>query len=410
MPAGRTILTDRSRYSLGLGECQMARYYSYNALDKGLRKVGSSTPLTTGTLIHECLAKILVEVKDKGSIPSEDFVRQVIAESKVSHKQLIGDGGYYGIDVGEESNLLQEQDNLVEGLTWGWHLHVLSAITSEFDVVSVEQEELYEVPDGPYNVIQMSRPDFVLRSKATKKLVLGDFKSTAALNEEWVREWASSIQMAVGTLGVEARLKEPVEQFYIHALVKGSRKSEYNASIKDYDGPRRQQSVFCYGYAQEGNMPFLEASWRPTWKYVDAAGANRTLGRGWEKVSTHLYPGGVEAWVKSLPKDLLMKQFAIIGPYQRQDHQIKQYVRSMVAEEVRNQSKLDCLPVGLPWESEEFQGQLDKAFPRSYNCFKYGSRCQFYELCFRHPGWDKPLENGYIVREANHELEKGQVS
>jgi hypothetical protein len=396
----------------------MARYYNYEALGKGIRKIGSSTPLITGTQIHECLAKLMIETRDfGGAIPYEGFVRNVIKDSQDIYKKTIAKEGFLEIGVdaeippafilqGEEAILLQEQCNLIEGLVWGWYLHVLQAITSEFEIVSVEQEELYEILDGPYKIIQMSRPDFVLRSRVTKKLVLGDFKSTAQLNDEWVREWASSIQMAVGTLGVEARLKEPVEQFYIHALVKGGRKSDYNTATKAYDGPRRQQSLFCYGYTQEGNMPFLEASWRPSFKYVDNAGKNRTLGPGWNKVPTHLYPGGVEAWVKSLPKDLLMKQFAIIGPYQRQDHQIKQYLRSMVAEEVRNQSKLDCLPEGLPWTSEEFQGQLDKAFPRSYNCFEYGSRCQFYELCFRHPGWDKPLENGYIQREANHQLEK----
>ena len=67
----------------------------------------------------------------------------------------------------------------------------------------------------------------------------------------------------------------------------------------------------------------------------------------------------------------------------------------------------EVLPRQDVWRECEPEAQqaLDRMFPRTFNCYSYGSRCPYYNLCFKGPGWDKPFDHGYVEREPHHAQE-----
>ena len=48
------------------------------------------------------------------------------------------------------------------------------------------------------------------------------------------------------------------------------------------------------------------------------------------------------------------------------------------------------------WSQPEVQRELDRQFPRSYECRRYGerSRCQFEDICFEREGYGDPEGSG----------------
>ena len=64
------------------------------------------------------------------------------------------------------------------------------------------------------------------------------------------------------------------------------------------------------------------------------------------------------------------------------------------------------------WPDPRFQALMDRLFPRSYECRRYGGRhrCQFETLCFYKEGWADPMGTGrYVDRRPHHQDELVQA-
>jgi hypothetical protein len=417
---------------MGQAQCMRKRFLQFSALNGyGFVRNSNSLPLATGIYVHEALAGVLRWAKmtqtlnqtiDVESAQFAATVRPLISKQIDAYKSLVTAKGFLNIEGAEEiKHIMEEQASLIEGLTWGWCRAMLPDLLANFTIVDVEEEELFPVGE---DIVQMSRPDFILRRKVDGKLALADFKTSSYVNESYAAEYRNSIQMAVGTLGAEHRLKEPIEFYYIFVLVKGQRKNEYEQSTGDYSGPRRQNSPFCYGYCRPANPPLEpDENWQPKWKYLGADGKKHTLGRNYEK--TPIWKGSfsykpkdmtnAEFWARSIPMDVLEEHFVQIGPYERQDLLIPEYLKEMVHEERRYIQNLWKLfefetETGSGWETLAYQDKLCELFPRSWNCYSFSSPCPYIPVCFKHPGWTDPLGTGkFVLRTPHHGPETEQA-
>lgn len=373
--------TDRSRFVLG-HQCQLKRYWTYHHAGKGLSSPRLGLELWTGLLIHAALAKLLELVQPLKAVPPPEALREAWAAARAEAERKLPWASDFTI---------QEQSALAEGLYWAFIRSQLPYLLEHYEIVAIEQEiELLLEAD----LTLMTRPDLVLRRKSTGKLVLCDFKSTSGLGDQFLQEFRDSPQMAAYTLAIEKHFGEPVEEYMIWALVKGSRKKFTKKGMPDSPEPR-QYSSLCYAKFQEPNPPLSpDTSWdlggfwydkQPTWlqNFSQAAAEESPL----------------ECFVRLLPQSILFEQFAIIGPYPRQQFAGQLFLDSLKGEEARWQKKLQELGAKPTHEA------LIRVIGPSYACWSYGSRCSFYDLCFK-IGQQDPLESGWEPREPHHATEK----
>jgi hypothetical protein len=223
-----------------------------------------------------------------------------------------------------------------------------------------------------------------------------------------VDQFRDSVQMAVGTLGVERRLGVEVDHYYIHVLVKGGRGVFRNRG-RESPG-KRQYSHLCYAQVHSPNPPITQqTTWETKGLWIDKTPI-------WEAYFSQK-PGdesNAEFWVDSISLEIKNESIAFIGPYTKQAHMIPQYLRSVEGEEKRWLArlwKLYDIEQKYGWKSKQFQDALDHEVPRSYQCNDlYGERCPYYRLCFKEPGWEDPIGTGeYAHRIPNHLAEKEQL-
>src|SRR5207244_9013740 len=106
---------------------------------------------------------------------------------------------------------------------------------------------------------------------------------------------------------------------------------------------------------------------------------------------------------------VLEKVCFVLGPMNRQDHQIASMRRSMLAEEEGWQAvlwELYDLQQAHPWASREVQEALDRLIPRSWNCRPFGKeyKCEFFGICHKEQGWEDPLGSGRWQPRLPHHL------
>lgn len=416
----------------------MARYFKYHAANGyGFVKKGRSLPLATGSSIHEALAEVLILHKD-GKPTSDEVYREIIQAKIKDYQDLIKSRGFLHLeDKTEVLFTMHEQSTLIEGLYWGWIRVMLPELLRDFEILDVEREEaivhgcscgnagsndISSHSSECSGILQQARPDFLARRRAEaggnrllRRLSNHDFKTAAYLPDSYVDEYRESIQMAIGCKAAELRLGEKVDEYYIHAIIKGTRRPEYSPETSSYSGPIRQNSFICYGYHRHANPPLQAEDWQPKFKYVGQDGKNHTLGKYYTKEpiweaefnGKPAQMSNVEYWVKTLPVHYLNELFVIIGPYPRPDHLLKHYEPEMVAHEKEWIEKLWKLyeAENLGGDSEELAHSL---IPRSWNCHHYGMPCEYLPICF---GQEKdPLGSGkYGLRRPHHKLELDQM-
>lgn len=414
-------LFDRSRYTTGLGHCNMERYLRYHRENPGvlaatgLQRSGLYVPLATGQHCHSGLASVLEAVMARPSfdfnpdIPPDayaaelrDIFRPGIEAAVAAYAAEYEKAGFVDVQEGEEAAyLLAEQSALVRGMSWGFVRSQLPGLIAEFEVVEVEREGLMQV--GEYRIqggceehpgaeacvipiVYMLRPDAVLRRRRDRKLFTLDFKTAYSLEDSWQRQWENNLQMATQGLEVEIRLGEKVEGYYMLGLLKGSRRS---VMIDDGDGgkvkgPRRQSSVWCYGYLNPGNPPIQEPAWEH--EYTRKKGYSRAA--IWQD-----YEGGPEALAFAMPERLLHEQFLLLGPFERNETTIQRWLQEAPHEEARWIERLRAIKRGEP---------VEQHVTSSWECWQYEGPCSFVPACYGFPSW----EGLYKPREPHHEEEK----
>lgn len=386
-------LLDRSRYACGF-QCPRKRFLNYHAGESGLGYQHKTTkiPLARGIYIHEGLAIICKGLQDSGQANEvgDEFIRMAASFAVTEYRKELK-RGYQDYPEEHLAFTINEQATLIEGLIWAWSRVMLPIIQAEFEVISVEQEELFPIPNS--NIIIMSRPDIILRRKSDGKLGNHDFKTSSSTGDWWTSQWRDSVQMELGSMGAEQRLGEPIGHYYMHGLTTGKR---HVFSAGGRNSPEeRQYSRLCYARTYPPNPP---QTTKTTWDYK---GFWVDCNPIWEAEFTQKPADqtNVEFWVKEMPKSELDGLFTLAGPYYRQQGMKKHLLNEIKSNEHRWVDNLWTL-----WETQENKGDvdllLDSLFPRSYRCWEYNSRCEFYGPCREGGNWDE-----FEERKPHHEAE-----
>jgi hypothetical protein len=408
-----------------------------------------------------------------GQAVPNTVVRAAVQDAQLQYGLTVAARGFaYMADQPAVAETLREQNYLIEGLIWAWVLEVLPEVLSRGRVVEVEHDETFVfgctcgLSDGVgsqadhearecQGIGLMCKPDFLLETWATQELEYHEFKGTGSDGPAFRDKWEVMIQMFAATLDAERRRGKSVGAIYVHGLLKGRRGQEYNPESGKYDvGPDRQSSVLVYGYRKPAVPPMEAEEWAAqySWQELDEKSGqvvNRRLGKVWKKAGVWDLPeqlltpelqSRAEWWAKWIPAEVRRKQLVVLGPFSRQAIMVPHFLEECVGEEGRWRQGLwdlyergqqiiheayangsGVLPEDLDqmnawwevvWPDPRFQSLLDRLFPRSYECRRYGekSSCQFENICFGREGWAAPLGSGkYILRRPHHQPELDQA-
>jgi hypothetical protein len=423
-------LTDRSRYVSGLAHCPRYRYLTYHSGPHGygLSRTSTSVPLATGTYIHQALADILV--CELGSrITKRPVTRQeardVINKAVEDYRKVVAARPLNGLaDPGEAEFTADEQACLIEGLCWAWYRIMLPIVRSEFEIIDIEREEsvvfacncgvgdmtpVDSHKDDCQGICLMSRPDVLLRRLEDGKIGNHDFKTGAGMSDAKMEEWRRSIQMVMGAVGSEIRLGEKIDHFYMHALIKGSR-GKFKKKGQPELPYRRTYSHLCYAKIIPPAPPATrKLIWSTKGYWYDKTPIWKA-----ELVGKPAEMSNSEYWTMDVLDEATLNDcFQLVGPYERNDTMLESFQREIVGEETRWIDALWHLyevEAEHPWDTAEFQAELERMIPRSYDCITFGSTCPMSDLCFYEQGWKDPLGLGrYEHRHSHHEPENEQM-
>jgi hypothetical protein len=439
-------LVDRSRYKLGTGRCPQARYLNYHAgpTGYGLTAQGESLPLATGSYVHLGSQGFCDILQKDDRLPELDETRAIIEDVRREYVALCEAKGYLGILAGEHTaETITEQSALISGLLWMLRLKILPWLHSQYRVLSVETERPHFLSctcgagPAPYQwhlerncqgKILMLRNDILGLRRGGTTLAYFEIKTTGWESDAWAEQWESDPQLGLGTLDVDKLLGAEVTELYIIGLNKGPRRRDKD----DPMGRRKQMSSLCFGYKRPGNPPFVNDDWLPAYEWINENGEVKRASRAhkrtgiwelnasdwvtWQSYRSHDPSlSAEEFWARNLPESVKDRVGFVLGPMNRQDHQIASVRVSMLGEEERWQEILWQLYEAqqtMAWSSPEFQTLMDRLVPKSWQCRPFGKdhQCQFYGICHRQPGWEDPIGSGkFKPRLPHHELEMEQA-
>lgn len=455
------LYVDRTRYQTGLAECMMARFLGHHYLNSGIVLKGNSIPLTTGTSVHSPLEDICLYCKarreEDPELPTatllkelEDLwiVRNAIVEAITDYTIAVDQTGLKGLTENPQdvNDIVTEQCSLVGGLVWVWVRKCLPWVLDNYEILAVEQEfELIlscscGIGEGGTaqdhearfcnGVCLMTRPDLILRHRDSGILVYVEFKTGAdVMNYNYSMQYEDNVQFALGAAATERYFGEPVTELYVHALHKGKRDREYDADTREYSGPKRQNSPFCYVFYKEAKPPMIPEDVRPTYYTKDPLTGSKwgaTENRGYRKMPLWEIKWQdkeddvpyYEHYALNKLDDADLDQFIkFIGPIPNPKFLVDRLMIEMVAEEQRWAERIAYLDdvldsVGGDVTHTDYQLALSEVIPRSWKCYNYGGWCEFQIICFQKEGWDDPLglknklsQPRYERREPNHPIE-----
>ncbi len=435
------LFTDRSRQELRSGRCARAAYLStaFGPNGYGIQRRRISVPLATGSMFHTALGHILTWCKAWDQLPPHAVVREGIQTAHREYDEMIAARGLQYWEADEQlQRTAAEQRILIEGLVWCWVLEKLPAMLDEYLVRHVEEEEVLVagctcgLGDGIgtqadhdarecQGIGIQTKADWIGERRATPGyFAYHEFKTFGGAPNTWANRWQTAIQPYVGALGWEARTGQSISATYVHGLSKGPRKKEKAAGDigRTYTGPEYQDSRLVYGYLNPGSPPLEPPDWQREYEWWDGT-RTRRLGPSYKKAMVDQFPGGVEAWVLGMTSEQRQAHVLTVGPLLPRTHVVQAYVRGWVAAEERVRLALWDLfqllsdpDVGGDWTHVDVQAFLDREFPQSWQCDRYGAnhRCEFLPICNREVGWEDPIQAlNFILRRPHHEPELEQM-
>lgn len=450
------LKTDRSRILAGMTWCERRRYLTYHASNGyGIVRRRQGIELAQGIHVHRAHEFILKQRVAIGPVAPEHW-RTLIHKSVEGYRESVRRSGIYiealelqeagAAQHAEHEYIIQEQSHLLEALLWGFVRVLLEPLLEEFEVIEIEQEEERvegctcglgpEHPPAEHRellcegIVIMARPDLILKQRSTGEYCNADFKTTGWLDDSrWRNLYEDNVQFAIGSACTEVRLGVEIPHSYVIALGKGRREGRYNKETRKKDGPKRQSHWLCYAFYKPAT-PTMDEQWQLSYNYVDHEGQNRqaTKTKGYELIPVWEAEIGdpengispAEAWVMSLPQEVLEANFCLIGPFQHPRHLVKSYFRGVVATERRiaeglwrlYELKQALLAEGVEIVEldERYQALLDETFPQSRDCRRFNRNCELLPICNQEPGWVNPTEEmGFKLRRPHHQGELDEM-
>lgn len=426
-------LSDRSRYETG-NQCPSERLlrYHWGPHGYGIQKAAQKIPLATGDVIHRGLAHVLKWVHHTDQLPTPDITDAGVNLALAAYLSIIETRGllHWSEDAGQQQRLVDEQALLVEGLIRAWVLWRLPEVLRDWRIVHVEEEHVSvldctcgigdrlgtladHVAKGCEGIGIQTRADFLGEHRTSGTFSYHEFKTTGENNARFRETYETTMQPYLGTLGIEDELGIEVDQIFVHGLIKGQFKHEYNPVTKDYTGPEYQDSRLVYGYmdSSDPSEPWMvKASW------YNELGEQKKLPRAFKKTPVSRF-GNYQEYLELFADDLRGQVLHTIGPLLRKDHVRSQALEGWVHEERRIRWALhelaDLIDVhGGDWTAEPVQKFIAREFRPTFDCQRFGGRykCHFIPICHRHPGWEDPMGLlGFVPRRPHHLPEEQQA-
>ena len=452
------LYVDRTRYTTGLSHCMMNRYLGHHLYGTGITYTGSSIPLVTGSHTHTAIEEIVLfckEVQESSPNIVSTSILEAIVNENIVRNAIEASISTYTLEVDETEirkytevpedidTQVTEQCSLVGGLVWTWVKKGLPWVLENYTIIAVEQEYEYVIgcncglsgigevaiheERGCSGVVLMTRPDLILRDNKTRNLVYVELKTGSDVkNRNYSMQFEDNVQFALGALAASRILGEEIRELYVHALHKGKRDSEYNVATKEYSGPKKQNSPFCYTYYKEGNPPLVLEELLPSYWNKDPGSTKRwgaTEKRGYNKLPVWdikfqdkpeempYYEYVVNRYQTLDSGDGLDDNIRFIGPIDNPAFLTDRLVVELEYEERRWADRIEYLDESLAAVNgeignPEFQEALGMVIPRSWDCYKYAGWCDKISICYQRAGWEDPLSlDKYIQRTPNHPIE-----
>lgn len=367
------IFVDRSRMQEA-HNCMRLRWWRYHFAGRGLEPRAASLALLEGGIIHRGI-ELLLGGGDIESIIAEvlpDFVAELRAR---------------GTSSGAADDLfVLEQSCLLECLLRAWDQVRLGEIKAEFEVVRVEPEIRWVMDAGPPEMIDLVRPDTILRRRLDSRLFYREWKTTSSGGEDWAAGWEHTSQALANIAALQDTLKERIWGMQVEGFVKGRRDREKRKTSKFFGQPI-QQSWLCYAWKKNGALA-------PDWAY----GAEHV--RVWEETTP-------AAWIAAQTPEKLASLFVHVMPVVPAEDRMASWRRQEVAKERRIAVAVTRLG---PFPAEK---DLDEEFPQNEDhCLRYwGHPCAFEAACFTARVRRDPVGSGlYALRVPHHRAEREKFS
>ena len=397
------IYIDRSRVECA-ESCMRKRFYQYEINGVGIQKAGNWLDPLIGTAVHNGIEGLLTGKNIEQAV--------VIVKETILAAQREGPIVVFrqGLDPAKD---VEEGMLLAEALVRGWAAVRLQALLATYDVVAIEKECQKDYESGGRKIIQLSRPDIVLRRKDDKSLFIMNLKTTSRVDQKWREQWRYDMQTFSEAAAVEQLLGEPVAGTIICGLVKGSRK-DYPMGSGDY----HWDSILTQAWTKSGELG-QQDEWFGRYEWSCMAAHKLGNGRacpggkqhrlsGVHKAQITERLGGVSGWISYLAVEdraLLEDQFVELTPILRSAYEIERWKQQKLPMEIAIREHRDYL-IDSTNVIQDDEDLLNAWFPMSTakgNCL-WPSQCTFFDVCHGVAG-DDLAGAGFVERSPNHPSE-----
>lgn len=442
------LITSRTAV-LTYQDCPRKRYLQFHAKGSGISGTKLNLDIFIGTIFHRGMQNLLEHARVEHSGDTRLIKRSCINESIEVARTLFW-------KMLEESNgLASKKDDytpyeykveeawaLCEALIRGYAIWRLPTFGEQFEVLEVENEEIYPLADS---IIFQAKADGLLRSRYNNELYVLSYKTAKDFPDVTMRNILHDMQGMSEIAAINYRLNKGyqlylnpqtpnkvLESQFSKAIIihfmkcKTLQLKEINCHAVQYEyalkgkynqdpynsGMYKWQTPFLHPWKNEGVQNIFSGKTRGM-DYKWKPGKGRQP-KEWEKIDIWAENQvGVEAWLDMLitgqiqPEEGNPFQWYFISPDAviRSAEEIEEW---RISTSVQEQTILSSLRYVENFEGEDYNVKLAKGFPKHTNrCHDYyGHDCPFVPICHENQTVDGMLDSGVMsTRQPHHALE-----
>jgi len=379
-------------------ECPRLQLLGNDLDGTGYELKARSVPLLSGIHIHNALARALGHFSGYRPLPDADPVQAILDTMHHEYEADLLRAGIRHLEDADVQFTLGEQMFMLEGMLRGWIAYRLPHILESYDVVSIEDEFLWELCAGVRIPIRL---DALLRRKDDGLLYIMDYKGCAAMSDDWQQQHEHSKQTILYLEAVaEHYADERVGGIFYEGLVRGKWAKDRAANSPFFDR-RIQQSPYCYGYMYPaGDLPLIQVKYTAKKGYVKFRVCDQMPMQQW--ITEHLIPERV------LPE--LFCTMEAVNPPPEVRTRLRQQAALAEQTRVSDLRALEHLRTTHGLDHPLTQQHLNLAFPqRTGRCTKFGEdyHCAFKAAgCFAPDGALETLatDDAFQPRVPHHDI------
>lgn len=402
----RIVILDRSRVATR-EKCPKARFDQYHfpvatvnpntgiatVAPTGFIKRAASAPLTSGIIVHDGLAKLVLKTH------SED---EAVGEAIEDYKQTALSRGFKDEGTTPAAWIVREQTALTEAIIRLASRKVIPSVLKNFRIIAVEQEILAylgEVDDdeGGVTFLWASRADLVTEHpEYNDMIIVWNWKTQKAFRDGDELKLKLDMQTAGEAYAAEQWWGRPVAGVQYVFFIKGEQREDSSKGHK----VTYNHLIRAWSSNAQDDLSLGAPITKYAWAYYKPGSKSQVLSKSKPLHIHESYKGGVKQWIDDLEKgnvippfdaDPLSKLIVIPQPVTAGPDKIERWISQTVRDEYR-------------WLKDLDNGETPSRHEGGYACgTMVNNKCMSYEVC--HEGADPNDERLYIIRDPNHPVE-----